>query len=152
VDFWALGVLLCELSTGDQPFHNSSEMAVFSKILSLGTPAMPTLPIPSSAGLSTEMCDLINKLVVKEPEKRLGMNPELKGIDGLKEHPIFNGFDWKQFTGGPSPLLALAVTSAEEATSAGVTEDMKKAWELPFEDIEWLPKDFLSGERQALHH
>lgn len=47
-------------------------------------------PIPE--GLSPEVADLIAKLLVKEPRKRLG-GGEQDALE-LKKHPFFRGLDW----------------------------------------------------------
>lgn len=38
-----------------------------------------------------EICDFINRLLIVNPEKRLGTN----GIQEIKEHPWFTGFNWE---------------------------------------------------------
>ena len=38
-----------------------------------------------------EICDFINRLLIADPEKRLGHD----GIYELKQHPWFNGFNWE---------------------------------------------------------
>jgi serine/threonine protein kinase len=42
-------------------------------------------------GYSNEFADFINKLLIKNPEQRLGF----KGISELKFHPWLRYYDWK---------------------------------------------------------
>ena len=132
VDFWSLGILLYELSTGEHPFANNSEVAVFSKISSLGSTSLPTLPIP--ANISTELSNLISRLIVKEPQERLGT----QNIDDLKRHEVFNDIDWPSFQSQSSPLQQLAAVCLEEVADTGITVEMKALWALPFFGAKWL--------------
>lgn len=45
--------------------------------------------------------DLIRSLLVKNPLKRLGMG--LKGMEELKAHPWFKGFNWQALKTGQMP-------------------------------------------------
>ena len=45
--------------------------------------------IPPEANLSAAAIDLVKKMI-NEPEIRLGRN----GVDDIKTHPFFEGFDW----------------------------------------------------------
>jgi serine/threonine protein kinase len=42
--------------------------------------------------LSRDAADFISKLLVKDPEKRLGAGED--GVEELKRHPFFKGMDW----------------------------------------------------------
>jgi hypothetical protein len=43
-------------------------------------------------GWSREAVDLINKLIQRKPESRLGYN----GIEEVKYHPFFKKIDWEK--------------------------------------------------------
>lgn len=136
VDFWALGVLLAELATGEQPFASSSEVAVMSKIV-ISKPAAQAeeaaaIVLPES--LSPDLRDVILKLVVREPEKRLGSD----GFEALKSHSFFKDVKWSEIYTQTSPLQALAKTCLEEVLSNDISEDIRTAWDRPFTGEDWL--------------
>lgn len=53
--------------------------------------------MPSS--ISEAAQDIIKKLLVLQPEQRLGAgeenDSEMNGFEALKSHPFFDGTDWK---------------------------------------------------------
>lgn len=78
-DFWACGCVLFYLLTGRRPFDAPTDYWLMRVILE-GEPFYP----PS---MDPEAADLIRKLLVKSPEKRIGM-------DGVKKHPFFSSVDF----------------------------------------------------------
>ncbi|XP_034234012.1 ribosomal protein S6 kinase alpha-5-like [Thrips palmi] len=88
VDWWSVGVLTYELLTGASPFtvegENNTQTEISRRILKTNP------PIPD--GLSFEVKDLIAKLLVKDPRKRLG-GGEHDALE-LKKHPFFRSLDW----------------------------------------------------------
>eukprot|EP00826_Nyctotherus_ovalis_P020507 TRINITY_DN16451_c0_g1_i1.p1 TRINITY_DN16451_c0_g1~~TRINITY_DN16451_c0_g1_i1.p1 ORF type:complete len:171 (-),score=51.21 TRINITY_DN16451_c0_g1_i1:42-554(-) len=51
--------------------------------------------------VSPEAADLIEKLLSKDPEKRLGM----KGAEEVKAHPFFNGISWAALRENEPPFI-----------------------------------------------
>ncbi|XP_039219326.1 ribosomal protein S6 kinase alpha-4 isoform X1 [Crotalus tigris] len=88
VDWWSLGILVFELLTGASPFtlegEKNSQAEVSRRILKCSP------PFPSLIG--HEARDLLQKLLCKDPKKRLGSGPT--GAQEIKEHPFFRGLDW----------------------------------------------------------
>ncbi|XP_068662558.1 serine/threonine-protein kinase Aurora-3-like [Aristolochia californica] len=74
VDNWTLGILCYEFVYGAPPFEAESQRNTFQRIMHID------LSFPSSPQVSTEAKDLISRLLVKDPAKRLPLQKIL-------EHP-----------------------------------------------------------------
>ncbi|OXA59248.1 cAMP-dependent protein kinase catalytic subunit [Folsomia candida] len=86
VDWWALGVLMYEMLTGNSPFRGKGRdrQATYDKIL-CGVVKFPKEVDP--------VCkNFVKKLLVRQ-EVRLGSK---SGADEIKSHKIFLQFDWDQ--------------------------------------------------------
>lgn len=90
-DWWSVGCIFFELLLGYPPFHAETPDAVFKKILS-GVIQWPEFKNEEEERefLTPEAKDLIEKLLVVDPAKRLGA----KGIQEIKDHPYFKNVDW----------------------------------------------------------
>ncbi|XP_069870873.1 serine/threonine-protein kinase N3 isoform X3 [Dipodomys merriami] len=85
VDWWGLGVLLYEMLVGECPFPGDTEEEVFECIVNADA------PYPHF--LSVQGLELIQKLLQKCPEKRLGAG-ELDAEE-IKVQPFFRAVDWQ---------------------------------------------------------
>uniref|UniRef100_A0A4X1TMY3 Serine/threonine-protein kinase N3 n=1 Tax=Sus scrofa TaxID=9823 RepID=A0A4X1TMY3_PIG len=92
VDWWGLGVLLYEMLVGECPFPGDTEEEVFDCIVNTDAP-YPRF-------LSVQGLELIQKLLQKCPEKRLGAGE--RDAEEIKTQPFFRTTDWQA-------LLARAV-------------------------------------------
>uniref|UniRef100_A0A4W3J8U9 Ribosomal protein S6 kinase n=1 Tax=Callorhinchus milii TaxID=7868 RepID=A0A4W3J8U9_CALMI len=83
VDWWSLGVLMYELKTGASPFtvdgERNSQTEISKRILKSDPPYPPEIS-PSAK-------DVIQRLLIKDPKKRLGSG--LGGSEEIKSHPFF---------------------------------------------------------------
>jgi len=84
VDYWALGVLIYEMTAGVPPFYADDPMEVYEKILS------GNVPIP--AHFSRGLADLVKRLLKTHQSKRLGRTKG--GTFAVMKHKWFSGFDW----------------------------------------------------------
>ena len=83
-DWWSLGCLMYELLSGSPPFKmegNDINTLNFDR------------PLNMDNCFSEEAKDLINKLLVIDPKKRLGAGKG--GIEKLKQHPYFININWE---------------------------------------------------------
>ncbi|CAL9733629.1 serine/threonine-protein kinase Rim15p [Monosporozyma servazzii] len=91
-DWWSVGCILFELLLGYPPFHASSPEHVFEKILACDI-QWPEFSSPEEEReiISPEAKDLILKLLVLDPKKRLGAN----GVEEIKNHPYLKDVVWE---------------------------------------------------------
>lgn len=88
VDWWAFGVLIYEMAFGTTPFKGGSKESTLRNIAS-----SRDMRFPEEEG-GEEMSyvkDLLEKLLVKDPRRRLGCT---RGAADVKRHPFFKGIKW----------------------------------------------------------
>ena len=87
-DFFSLGVVCYEMLMKKRPYIGKNRQEIKDK-MSKEQIQIKKNEIPK--GYSNEFADFINKLLIKNPEQRLGF----KGISELKFHPWLRYYDWK---------------------------------------------------------
>ncbi|KAL4239246.1 3-phosphoinositide dependent protein kinase-1 [Mactra antiquata] len=95
-DLWALGCILYQFLSGEPPFRGGHEYQIFQKITKL------EYEFPE--GFNSLARDLVQKLLVLDPDKRLGSD-EMGGFDALKSHDFFTGIDWDHLEETKPPEL-----------------------------------------------
>ncbi|XP_060581440.1 3-phosphoinositide-dependent protein kinase 1-like [Ruditapes philippinarum] len=95
-DLWALGCILFQFLSGECPFRGGHEYQIFQKITKL------EYEFPD--GFCPLARDLVEKLLVLEPDKRLGSD-EMGGFEKLKGHEFFTGIDWDHIEEVQPPAL-----------------------------------------------
>ncbi|ORC88995.1 RAC-beta serine/threonine protein kinase [Trypanosoma theileri] len=83
VDWWSLGVVLFTLLTGFFPFLRPTHRETVQAIVS------QPLQFPEEPLLSEEAKDILQRLIHKDPQRRIA------SLQALKQHAFFRGFDWK---------------------------------------------------------
>ncbi|KAJ1730609.1 serine/threonine protein kinase [Coemansia biformis] len=104
-DLWAVACVAYQLLTGRPPFKGSNEYQTFQKVLKLNYSFPPDMP-PHAR-------DLIERILVLEPENRLG-STQRGGFGELKAHPFFQDFDWHDLPSRTPPPMAGAALATSE--------------------------------------
>ncbi|KAL9688808.1 hypothetical protein QQ045_033232 [Rhodiola kirilowii] len=107
VDWWTLGVFMYELFYGTTPFRGFENEMTLASIVARAV-VFPKEPssVPSTAK------DLISRLLVKEPEKRMGAT---MGAAAIKQHPFFSGVNWALLRCTKAPFSPAAGMGIEES-------------------------------------
>jgi protein-serine/threonine kinase len=89
VDWWAFGVFIYELLYGTTPFRGGSKEGTLRNIASSRQVRIHAAEREEEG--TAEARDLIEKLLVKDPRRRLGC---ARGATDIKRHPFFDGIKW----------------------------------------------------------
>ncbi|KAK8893508.1 3-phosphoinositide dependent protein kinase-1 [Tritrichomonas musculus] len=81
-DLWSYGCIIYTLLVGYPPYHTQSNYATFGKIQSNSYELPDFLPEDAK--------DLIKKILVLDPEKRLGHNTFDSNYEPIRNHPFFS--------------------------------------------------------------
>lgn len=124
VDWWSVGVLTYELLTGASPFTVEGEKNNQQEISRRILKTQPPLP----NDLSSEVRDLISRLLVKDPRQRLGGGP--RDALEIKEHVFFKKLNWDDLAQKkvPAPFVPrisneLDVSNFSEEFTAMIPQD-----------------------------
>jgi len=85
IDWWGLGILIFEMCNGSPPYTDLNINRCIKDIVTKKT--------PQRDHFSKKLKSIINMLLEKDPEKRLG-SPATGGVDSIKKHPFFEDLDW----------------------------------------------------------
>jgi serine/threonine-protein kinase RIM15 len=89
-DWWSIGCILFEFLFGYPPFNDDTPDKVFNNILH-GDIEWPNISKEQFKNYCSDSArDLIEKLLVKDPNKRLGVGGSVEIMD----HPYFDGINW----------------------------------------------------------
>ena len=84
-DWWSFGIIIYEMFFGFKPFLDNNDDNIYNMILN------NEIKFPKTNIISAEAKDLIQKLLIKEKNERLGFEG---GFEFIKTHYFFNGIDF----------------------------------------------------------
>ena len=84
-DWWSFGILMYEMFFGVPPFFCDNQEKMFQLILKA------ELRFPKKINISDAAKDLLQKLLIRDQDERLGAK---SGFNDIKEHAFFKGFDF----------------------------------------------------------
>jgi len=103
-DIWSLGVTLYCLVFGQVPFHDENILSVYNKIRT------QELKLPDTVNISTELAQLIQRMLEKRPEERITLQQ-------IKTHAWVTGFGKFPMLDQSSNCCLIEVTEAEVENS-----------------------------------
>ncbi|XP_069835080.1 protein kinase C delta type-like [Dendropsophus ebraccatus] len=83
VDWWSLGIVVCRMSAGCSPFYYGTKKKKAYKSITTEEPNIP-------AWLPADLQHLIQELLCKDPDKRLGK------YNNIRDHPFFYSINWEE--------------------------------------------------------
>ena len=100
-DWWCFGIIIYEMLFGVQPFLNDGTDKIYNMILN------EEIKFPNNVNISAEAKDLLQKLLIKEKNDRLGFEG---GFEVIKKHYFFKGIDFdnlvkKQIVSSFKPII-----------------------------------------------
>lgn len=140
-DFWALGCIIYQMIAGRFAFQGLSDFLTWQKIKQLEY----TFP----EGFNVQAQDLIQRLLVRDPARRLGVGLPGTGNDmlALRSHPFFASINWETLWTDPPPVLEPGLVKREQPPSMGHDQDwddVGAAWDdlvgsggSDRDDLEW---------------
>lgn len=99
IDWWAVGCLIYEFATGVSPFGGETLEEIEDNIRNHRITWLPVGHGPEQ--MTPETRDIIEKLLERNPQKRLGFN----GVGEVKAHPFFKGVDWETLKTRKAPFV-----------------------------------------------
>ncbi|XP_057540265.1 serine/threonine-protein kinase WAG1-like [Amaranthus tricolor] len=123
VDWWAFGVLIYELIYGTTPFKGVNKETTLRNIASSRDMKFNALTEDDKEMLAVK--DLIEKLLIKDPSKRMGST---RGAAEIKKHPFFNGVKWALIRSYRPPEVRGGLVRKSKSHVSGIHRRRKWWW------------------------
>ncbi|KAJ7675110.1 kinase-like domain-containing protein [Mycena rosella] len=125
-DYWAFGCVLYQMIAGRFAFSDRSDYLTWQKVKKV------EYEFPS--GFDDQAKDLVQKLLVHDPLKRLGAGPGGSSNDpsALKAHAFFSSIVWKSLWTDPAPPIEPGLVRKEHPLAQGHDgnwEDVGATWD-----------------------
>ena len=107
VDIWAFGIILYLFFFGKTPFKGKTEEETLDNIKNI----KHNFEEDDKNNISEEAKDLISKILIKDPCKRIGYNSY--DYNEIKNHPFFKGINFDNLEKEQKPVLDIKETLEE---------------------------------------
>ncbi|KAI0356286.1 kinase-like protein [Trametes cingulata] len=116
-DFWALGCIIYQMIAGRFVFRGLSDWQKIKQ-----------LEYSFPEGFDEQAQDLIRKLLVRDPDQRLGAGPPGSpwDIQALRSHPFFSSINWRTLWTDPAPALEPGLVKKETPPASA---HLHSAWD-----------------------
>lgn len=143
VDWWAIGVLLFIFMAGRSPFDAEDVLQIYKNIVK----GFSKVKFPKN--FVPDLVDAIKSLCRKKPEERITM--QKGGVQNLKDHPFFIGFDWNELAEETMVPPYIPDTPSDDEIRARPRSDAMdnldlQDWDGSFEEA---PKDMVPPSRTS---
>ena len=118
-DWWILGIIIYELIYGIPPYFGDNDNKIKELI------EKSELKFPKDDNINSNVKDLISKLLVKNPGKRLCHNKE---FDEIKNHEFFKGYDFND-------IINKKIKNLYQPQIGNIITDKEKKIEVSYEDL-----------------
>ena len=133
IDWWEFGIFIHEMVFGATPFRASRREQTFHNIIH------KPLEFPSAPAVSSDLKDLLRKLLQRDPSQRLGTRG---GAEEVKNHPFFKTTDWALLRWADAPLAETIAAKLKKKSDAAKGANGKAA---PYGDDEVFAMDEEEG-------
>ena len=133
IDWWEFGIFIHEMVFGSTPFRASRREQTFHNIIH------KPLEFPSAPAVSSDLKDLLRKLLQRDPSQRLGTRG---GAEEVKNHPFFKTTDWALLRWADAPLAETIAAKLKKKSDAAKGANGKAA---PYGDDEVFAMDEEEG-------
>ncbi|VDD95337.1 unnamed protein product [Enterobius vermicularis] len=122
VDYWALGIYICELLLGRPPFQAGDPMKTYTLILR----GIDALDIPNRR-IGKTATSLVKRLCRDNPGERLGTS--IGGVSDIRKHRWFMGFDWEALRARAmeAPIVPKVTNPSDSRNFDNYSEDLDEA-------------------------
>ena len=129
VDYYALGIIAYEFMKGERPYNGKNRKEIKEQMMNKNIKLFYN---NINDGMSKESIDFINKLLVNEPEKRIGY----RGIIELKNHLWLRYYPWEMLYKKklPSPFIPESNNNFDK-TYCESTDEITKETQLRYDEI-----------------
>lgn len=133
-DYWAIGILMFELLTGNPPFVAPDPMKTYNIILE----GIEKIGMPKK--VSRNAANLIRKLCKSNPTERLGYGRN--GLLDIRKHRWFQGFDWNGLKTRTMPIPKAIKPCVNGPTDTSVFDHYDKDSNVPEDELSGWDEDF----------